>query len=64
LDFRITPHQLRHTYITTLCQSGMDIKKIQYLAGHSDIKMTLNVYSHVVNNRPDELIEAVERAFV
>ncbi len=64
LDFRITPHQLRHTYITTLCQSGMDIKKIQYLAGHADIKMTLNVYSHVVNNRPDELIEAVERAFV
>ncbi len=64
LDFRITPHRLRHTYITTLCQSGMDIKKIQYLAGHADIKMTLNVYSHVVNNRPDELIEAVERAFV
>lgn len=63
LDFRITPHQLRHTYITTLCQSGMDIKKIQYLAGHSDIKMTLNVYSHVVNNRPDELIESVEKAF-
>lgn len=63
LNFRITPHQLRHTYITTLCQSGMDIKKIQYLAGHSDIKMTLNVYSHVVNNRPDELIESVEKAF-
>lgn len=63
LDFRITPHQLRHTYITTLCQSGMDIKKIQYLAGHSDIKMTLNVYSHVVNNRPDELIDSVEKAF-
>lgn len=63
LDFHITPHQLRHTYITTLCQSGMDIKKIQYLAGHSDIKMTLNVYSHVVNNRPDELIDSVEKAF-
>lgn len=63
LDFRITPHQLRHTYITNLCQSGMDIKKIQYLAGHSDIKMTLNVYSHVVNNRPDELIDSIEKAF-
>ena len=63
LDFTITPHQLRHTYITSLCQSGMDIKKIQYLAGHSDIKMTLNVYSHVVNNSPDELIDTIERAF-
>ena len=41
----------------------MDIKKIQYLAGHSDIKMTLGIYSHVVGNSPDELISAVENAF-
>ena len=63
LDFNVTPHLLRHTYITRLCQSGMDIKKIQYLAGHSDIKMTLGIYSHVVGNSPDELISAVENAF-
>lgn len=63
LDFDITPHLLRHTYITRLCQSGMDIKKIQYLAGHSDIKMTLNVYSHVVGNTPSELIASVSAAF-
>ena len=63
-DTHVTAHILRHTYITRLFESGLDIKEIQYLAGHSDIKMTLNVYSHVVNNRPDELIEAVERAFV
>ncbi len=63
LNFHVTPHLLRHTYITRLCQSGMDIKKIQYLAGHSDIKMTLNVYSHVVGNSPQELIGAVSAAF-
>lgn len=63
LDFKVYPHLLRHTYITALCQSGMDIKKIQYLAGHSDIKMTLNVYSHVVGNSPTELIGAVSAAF-
>lgn len=63
LDFKVTPHLLRHTYITRLCQSGMDIKKIQYLAGHSDIKVTLGIYSHVVGNSPDELIGAVENAF-
>lgn len=63
LDFSVTPHLLRHTYITRLCQSKMDIKKIQYLAGHSDIKMTLGIYSHVVGNTPDELIDAVENAF-
>lgn len=63
LDFKVTPHLLRHTYITRLCASGCDIKKIQYLAGHSDISMTLGIYSHVVGNAPDELIATVERAF-
>ena len=63
LDFRITPHQLRHTYITRLIESGMDIKKVQYLAGHDDIRMTLNVYSHVMGNSPEELFQAVSAAF-
>lgn len=63
LDFAVTPHLLRHTYITRLCESGMDIKKIQYLAGHNDIKVTLGIYAHVVGNTPDALIGDVERAF-
>ena len=46
LDFHVTPHQLRHTYITRLFESGLDIKEIQYLAGHSTIDMTLRVYTH------------------
>lgn len=63
LNFKVTPHLLRHTYITRLCASGCDIKKIQYLAGHSDISMTLGIYSHVVGNTPDELIGSIENAF-
>lgn len=63
LDFKVTPHLLRHTYITRLCASGCDIKKIQYLAGHSEISMTLGIYSHVVGNTPDELIGSIEDAF-
>lgn len=62
IDFRPTPHQLRHTYITRLIESGMDIKKVQYLAGHDDIRMTLNIYSHVVGNSPEDLIAAVSAA--
>lgn len=46
LDFHVTPHQLRHTYITRLFESGLDIKEIQYLAGHTTIDMTLHVYTH------------------
>lgn len=56
LDFTCTPHQLRHTYITNLCASGkVDIKSIQYLAGHENVQMTLNIYAHVVNRRPKDL---------
>lgn len=63
LDFDVTPHLLRHTYITRLCEAGLDIKKIQYLAGHSSITVTLNIYAHVTGNRPEELLGAVEGAF-
>ncbi|OUN13779.1 tyrosine-type recombinase/integrase [Flavonifractor sp. An91] len=63
LDFHCTPHQLRHTYITNLCASGLDIKKIQYLAGHANVQMTLNIYAHVVDNRPEDLFDDVCMAF-
>ena len=46
LDFHVHPHRLRHTYITRLFESGLDIKEIQYLAGHATVNMTLRVYTH------------------
>ena len=46
LDFHVHPHQLRHTYITRLFESVLDIKEIQYLAGHATVNMTLRVYTH------------------
>ena len=42
----ITAHILRHTYITRLFEAGLDLKEIQYLAGHSSVEMTLRVYAH------------------
>ena len=38
LDFEVTPHQLRHTYITNLLYAGVDPKTVQYLAGHENSK--------------------------
>lgn len=63
LDFHVSPHILRHTYITNLCKSGMNIKTIQYLAGHATAALTLSIYVHAVNNTPEELAEDVNRAF-
>ena len=43
----ITPHVLRHTFCTNMANAGMDLKSLQYLMGHSDVAVTLNVYTHV-----------------
>ena len=45
-ETHVTAHILRHTYITRLFEAGLDVKEIQYLAGHSTMDMTLKVYTH------------------
>lgn len=42
-----TPHQLRHTFATNLYYNSVPLKEAQYLLGHSDIKTTLNIYTHL-----------------
>lgn len=63
LDFHVTPHILRHTYITELFLSGADVKTVQYLAGHSSVQITLNIYTHLMANRPEDTAGAVLAAF-
>lgn len=63
IDFKVTPHILRHTYITNLLLSGVDVKTVQYLAGHERSAITLDIYSHLVYNRPEDLIDKVRNAF-
>jgi len=63
LDFEVTPHQLRHTYITNLIHSSVDPKTVQYLAGHENSKITMDIYAKVKYNRPDELVRTMGKAF-
>lgn len=63
LDFQVTPHQLRHTYITNLIYASVDPKTVQYLAGHENSKMTMDIYAKVKYNRPQELAPIVNAAF-
>ncbi len=44
---KITPHVCRHTYCSNMAKSGMNPKTLQYLMGHSDISVTMNVYTHI-----------------
>ena len=63
LDFEVTPHQLRHTYITNLIHSSVDPKTVQYLAGQESSKITMDIYAKVKYNRPDELVRTMGNAF-
>ena len=63
IDFEVTPHLLRHTYITNLLLAGTDIKTVQYLAGHEKSKTTLDIYAHLTYNRPEDIIDKVNCAF-
>lgn len=63
LDFHVTPHQLRHTYITNLIYAGVDPKTVQYLAGHEKSKITMDIYAKVKYNRPEALGAVINRAF-
>lgn len=63
IDFDVTPHQLRHTYITNLLYSGVDPKTVQYLAGHENSKTTMDIYAKVKYNKPEELFDVVNGAF-
>lgn len=62
MDFDVTPHQLRHTYITNLLYAGVDPKTVQYLAGHENSKTTMDIYAKVKYNKPEELVSVVNAA--
>ena len=63
IDFVVTPQMLRHTYITNLIYAGVDLKTVQYLAGHENSKVTMDIYAKVKYNKPWELAEMINKAF-
>ena len=52
----LTPHVLRHTFATRGLESGIELRVMQELLGHSNFKMTTDLYTHVLPDKKQESI--------
>lgn len=56
----ITVHGLRHTHASLLFEAGVTIKDVQVRLGHSDIKTTMDIYTHVTNSAREKAAKTFE----
>lgn len=54
-------HDLRHAFATRLLRNGVNIKIIQELLGHSDIRLTLDTYSHILDEEKKAAMDIAAR---
>ena len=54
----VTPHTLRHTFATRLCENGVDLRLVQELGGWASLALVQR-YAHVTPSRKAEAIEGL-----
>lgn len=56
---RVSAHTLRHSFATHILERGVDIKVVQELLGHADVRTTM-IYNHVLENRATSVPSPLE----
>ncbi|MBN1040608.1 site-specific integrase [Clostridium botulinum] len=56
-------HDLRHTYATRLFELGEQARTVQELLGHSDVSVTLNTYTHVLDDMKEKAVSKLDNLF-
>lgn len=57
---KITTHGLRHTHCSLLFEAGAKLKEVQDRLGHTDVKTTMDIYTHVSQKAKEEAIQKFE----
>lgn len=58
-----TPHTLRHTFATRCFENGIPPKVVQGYLGHATLQMTMDLYTHVMEETKTEEIKKLEKVF-